>query len=345
VQKYTLTYQDRQAALDCLKRGDRDGFLAIHRLYAETHGKFTAEVSKSPECICQRMYDTGSVNYQHRHTTKTGHRVWVDVAALVADTVPEDAPSDWFERTVNAFSFGANWSDPDLRPSREGEDITEQYFHSYFGRYFPAPEWAVSAKNTIERHCPATLHYSRLTEQQLYAGRETLTSYDPEKQAELRDQMENDLFLASHPGEMRLRRENRGADAGAGRSDVLQRQRENAQAEQPTRISRDVVSFDTQVALDQMERKALRKVSDNKPSPFLRLVWANKHHARAKKDQARRDIFRYLQKLGVAQDPNAIAWVRGMVAKHGYLHTRKVLWTRKASELTKPAGEGVKAAA
>lgn len=266
-------------------------------------------------CICERMYERGETNYTTTRRLASGHKVSVNIDAFVQSHVESEAlPEDWFRRTYDSFAFGQPYSDEEQS----------------------APRFAVTLKNRIEASCPAPIHYPRLSlDRDL--GRDVYTSTDAEKRVENLQAMEDTWFDASHPWAQYGRTENRGADSGAGHSDVLQRQREDRQRDIQPKAGTIVLSSDEETALSHAERKAFRSIraETDKPSPFLIQTWRNKKRIRAQEEQARRDIAHYLRRLDQLQNPETIAWVRASVEKRGYFETKRILWKNKARLLVK----------
>lgn len=287
----------------------------------------------APSCICEQMYQSGSTHFTFKKRLASGHTVQVNVDSHVSRNAG-GLPADWFKRTYDAFAFGQSFSDP-------GCDEQDKYWDENRGRWLPAPVVAVALKNWIEEACPATYHYPRLS-LDAELGRDVYVSSDAEKRYEAIDQMESDWFDASHPWVVYGRRENRGADAGASNSDVLQRQRDSAHRDVPTKASTLRLSADVVQAESTAERKTFNKLHHEEGSaalPFLRLVWAHKRRIRAKEEQARRDIRTLLRRLGKYDNPEALAWVQASVAKRGYVATRDRIWKSKADRLVRVGGE------
>lgn len=271
-------------------------------------------------CICQRMYDEGRPLFTAPIRLHSGQVArYVDLDAWCADELPRlyhdetgrELEPDWFKTTYDALAFGQGTPDPVL----------------------------TKVKNRLEAQCPAAIHYPRLLADQMIC-RDVYCSTDIEKEAEARDGMESDWYDQSHPWETWARFESKGADAQAGDSDVLTRQRNDriAENERPAAPATLTLSADTETAVANAERAALRAIrrDDAAPSAWTKLVWANKRRARSKEESSRRELKRLLVKLDKYHDEAAISWVKYLVEQHGYKGAADTIWRVFADQLTRP---------
>ena len=161
-------------------------------------------------------------------------------------------------------------------------------------------------KYRIEQFCTAPIHYPSVLADDMYGGRAVYTSLDDVKLAENRERSEDDAFDNAHPWEVRARFEYKGADADA--DDVLTHQRDNQDT--PSKGGTVQMSFDPSLT-SPAQRRALSNIKrESEPTPFDKLVFANKRRIRAKNEQARRDCWMLIRKTDEDTQRLLIAFVQ-----------------------------------
>ena len=221
------------------------------------------------------------------------------------------------QRAYDGLPTGMNHIDRWVENLGWPKDWLRTVYHNPFGESDDFDiEFGREVKFRLEANCPALVHYSSETSDLLDGGRAVYTSSDVEKNRELQDAMEEDLWLASNPAELRKRREYRGDDAdlvdGEKSSDALAHQRRPDTQEDAVEKKDVQLSFDAST-LSRAERKAIREAQfgPDEPMDEFRVQYAvNLSRIRAKNEQARRDVWNLIRKLDEDSQALFIAYVK-----------------------------------
>lgn len=228
------------------------------------------------------------------------------------------------QRMYDGLPTGMNHIDRWIERLGWPKDWLKQVYHNPFGPLEDVDdvEFAREVKYRVEANCKAHVHYSNETSDLLDGGRAVFTSSDAEKNAELRDAMELDLWYASNPHELRKTREYRGDDAdlvdGETGSDALAKQRRpDEDKEDKVEQPQMTLDFDPST-MSRAQRKAVREAQfgDDKPLDAFRVQYAvNLSRIRAKNEQARRDVWNLIREMDEDSKALYIAYVKDAKAK------------------------------